>query len=303
MKLDFSTLAQPAAKARGQVGTTGTQASTRVCASPLAQPGAGTTGDKPAAVALVADFVVAAPAACPPVSPACPQATDAEKLNAGAVSPVSPLVPIEAAQDAAAVRFEREDLAGNPTVAGVDGRQQSAGACCKGDPIDAGVNTCHGCIHLLRRGTCGEPVAAGLLTEEEGFSIVWPPEGHGAACPAFTCKMPTAAVDRPHRLTNDEAGWCYASCWDKAEIAAFTARTERFALLGRADADDLAERLTQRDRDGDDRRLCLECTWLGDTGRCLAAATGRIPGADRRLEPVQTILQRCDAFGLRKGLV
>ena len=74
--------------------------------------------------------------------------------------------------------------------------------------------------------------------------------------------------------------------------------------MGRAaDAELLAERLTLRDRDGDDRRLCLECTWLGDTGRCLAAATGRIPGADRRLEQEQTILQRCDAFGLRKGLV
>ena len=81
-----------------------------------------------------------------------------------------------------------------------------------------------------------------------------------------------------------------------------TARTARFALLGRADAEDLAERLTLRDRDGDDRRLCLECSWLGDAGRCLAAATGRIPGADRRLEPAQTILQRCAAFGLRKGL-
>ena len=74
--------------------------------------------------------------------------------------------------------------------------------------------------------------------------------------------------------------------------------------MGRAaDAELLAERLTLRDRDGDDRRLCLECSWLGDTGRCLAAATGRIPGADRRLEQEQTILQRCDAFGLRKGLV
>jgi len=86
-------------------------------------------------------------------------------------------------------------------------------------------------------------------------------------------------------------------------MAAFTARAERFALLGQADGDDLAERLSLRDRDGDDRRCCLECSWLGDTGRCLAAATGRIPGADRRLEPVQTVLQRCLAFGLRKGLV
>ncbi len=282
MKLDFSALAQPAPKARGQVGTTGTQAFMRVSASPPTQPGAGTSGDKPAAVALVADLGVAVPAACPPVSPACPQVTDAEKLNAGAVSPASPLVPEEAAQDAAAAQFEREGSAGKST--------------------GAGINTCGGCLHLLRRGTCGEPVAAGLLTTEEGFGIVWPPEGHGAGCPAFIGKMPTAAADRPHRLTNDEVDSCHAPCWDDAEIAAFTARADRFALLGRADADDLAERLTLRDRDGDDRRLCLECTWLGDTGRCLAAATGRIPGADRRLEPVQTILQRCGAFGLRKGL-
>jgi hypothetical protein len=103
-------------------------------------------------------------------------------------------------------------------------------------------------------------------------------------------------------LTNDEADRRHGPCWDDAEIAAFTVRAERIALLGRADADDLAERLTLRDREGDDRRLCLECTWLGDTGRCLAAATGRIPGADLRLEPVQTNLQRCEAFGLREGL-
>ena len=73
--------------------------------------------------------------------------------------------------------------------------------------------------------------------------------------------------------------------------------------MGRADAEHLAERLTLRDREGDDRRLCLECTWLSDTGRCLAAATGRLAGVDRRLEPIQTLLQRCNAFGLSKGLI
>ena len=232
---------------------------------------------------LVPDLLVAVPAVCPLVSPACPQVADPEKLNAGAVSPASPLVPVEMAQVAAAAPCEREDLAGEPT--------------------GASINTCIDCLHLLRRGTCGEPVAAGLLTAEEGFGIVWPPEGHGTACPAFIGKMPTAAADRPHRLTNDEADRCHAPCWDDAEIVAYTARTDRFALLGRADADDLAERLKLRDRDGDKRRLCLECSWLGDTGRCPAAAAGRLPGADGRLKPVQTILQRCEAFGLRKGPV
>ena len=283
MKLDFSALAQPAAKTRGQVGTTGTPAFTRDCVSPPAQPGAGTTGDKPAAPALVADAVVSARAACPPVSPACPREADAEKPNAGAVSPVSPLVPTETVQVVAA-----------PFVGEAPDGKTRAGA---------SVNTCTDCLHLLRRGTCGVPVAAGLLTAEDGFGIVWPPKGHGATCLAYTGKAPTAAADRPHRLTEEKADRCHAPCWNDAEIAAFTARTEHFSMLGRADADDLAERLTLRDRDGDDRRLCLECTWLGVTGRCLAAATGRIPGADRRLAPVQTILQRCEAFRLRKGLV
>ncbi len=196
--------------------------------------------------------------------------------NAGTVSPVSPVVPTESAQAAAAIHFGREDLALEP----------------KG----AGLNTYRAPLRLVRRSTRGEPVFT------ERFANVSPTAVHGATCRGYTDTMPTAAADRPRRLTNDEADRCHGPCRDDAEIAAFTARRKRFALLGRADADDLAERLTLRDRDGDDRRLCLECTWLGDTGRCLAAATGRIPGADRRLKPAQTVLQRCEAFGLRKGL-
>jgi len=114
--------------------------------------------------------------------------------------------------------------------------------------------------------------------------------------------MPMAAADRPHRLTADEANRCHAPCWDDAEIAAFLTRVERFTLRGRADADDLAERLTLRDRQHDDRRLCLECAALADNGRCLVAACDRLPGASRRLEPVPTILQRCPGFTLAPGL-
>ena len=44
---------------------------------------------------------------------------------------------------------------------------------------------CTDCTHLLRFGTCGEPVRAGLLTAAEGYGIVWPPGGHSAACAAF----------------------------------------------------------------------------------------------------------------------
>ena len=202
MKLDFSALAQPA-KARGQLGTTGTRASARGCAYPLAQPGEGTTGDKPAAVALVAYPAVAVPAACPLMSPDCPQVTDAEKLNAGAVSPASAIVPVTTAQGS---------------------REQYAHA---------------------------------------------------------------------------------RETWRTPDAHKFAARVQRFTDRGLTSeaADALAERMAIRDADLDDRRLCLECTYLGAQGRCIAAATGRIPGASRKLEPVQTILHRCEAFGLRKEMV
>ena len=105
-------------------------------------------------------------------------------------------------------------------------------------------------------------------------------------------------------MTAEQTDDCHAGGWDDSEVSTFTARVLMLLRrgIGVDDADDLAERMTLRDRDGDDRRMCVECSHLGDGGRCLAAASGRVHGADRRMEPVQTILQRCDAFGLRKGL-
>ena len=104
-------------------------------------------------------------------------------------------------------------------------------------------------------------------------------------------------------MTPEQGDDCHAGGWDDAEIGAFTARQARFTRMGRlADADHLAERLTLRDRQHDDRRLCLECAALADNGRCLVAARGRLPGASRRLEPVPTMLQRCEGFTLAPGL-
>ncbi len=104
-------------------------------------------------------------------------------------------------------------------------------------------------------------------------------------------------------MTPEQGDECHAGGWDDAEIDAFTARQARFTRMGRAtDADHLAERLTLRDRQHDDRRLCLECAALADNRRCQVAARGRLAGADRRLEPVPTILQRCPGFTLAPGL-
>lgn len=106
------------------------------------------------------------------------------------------------------------------------------------------------------------------------------------------------------RLSQAQADECHAGGWGDAEILSFRKRQSLMLARGYApeDAESMAEALTLRDRQGDDRRICLECTHLGERGRCIAASAGRIRGADRRLEPVPTILQRCEAFGLRKGL-
>ena len=42
--------------------------------------------------------------------------------------------------------------------------------------------SCSRCAYHLRRGTCAEPVAAGLA---QSFEILWPPAGHAQTCPAF----------------------------------------------------------------------------------------------------------------------
>lgn len=97
-------------------------------------------------------------------------------------------------------------------------------------------------------------------------------------------------------MTPDQGDECHACGWDDAEIRVFLARTRRFGLIGRSDAEHLAERLTLRDRQADDRRMCLECRELELSGRCAAARRGAIAGVDRRLEPVSNILMRCTAF-------
>lgn len=124
---------------------------------------------------------------------------------------------------------------------------------------------------------------------------------------AATTSTPAGGDTGGAPVVVDVDRWCWphSDAMSAAELQALALRTERFIRLciGGGEATLLAGRLVTRDRDGDDRRLCLECSSLGDGGRCIAAANGRLAGADRRLEPVTTMLQRCPAFGLRKGLV
>lgn len=85
------------------------------------------------------------------------------------------------------------------------------------------------------------------------------------------------------------------------EIDAFAARLSRFTDKGLtlADAEALADKLVIRDRESDDRRLCLECAYLQGSGRCgnWQRAGVAIAARDAQLsaELVQR-LQRCHGF-------
>ena len=120
-----------------------------------------------------------------------------------------------------------------------------------------------------------------------------------AAMPVAVPVAMPAKVDRgsgnPY-MTPEQGDDCHACGWDDAEIAVFMGRSARFAQIGRRDAEHLAERLTLRDRQADDRRMCIECRELELSGRCAAARRGAVAGADRKMEPVQTILMRCPSF-------
>ena len=105
----------------------------------------------------------------------------------------------------------------------------------------------------------------------------------------------------------DPDRWCWphGDAMNTAEIDTFTARLARFTDKGMSlpDAEALADKLVMRNREGDDRRLCLECVHLSGFGptswRCgnWQAAGIAIRPHDTQL-PAELVvqLQRCGGF-------
>ena len=97
------------------------------------------------------------------------------------------------------------------------------------------------------------------------------PAKHDPFHPPTLATLATLAVARaPDGAANDPAPdadrWCWpnSTAMTGAEIDTFTARVSRFTEKGLIldDAEALADRLVIRDRESDDRRLCLECTCI-----------------------------------------
>ena len=97
-------------------------------------------------------------------------------------------------------------------------------------------------------------------------------------------------------MSAQQASDCHAGGWDDAEIQAFTTRVMLFMRRGAntTDADDLAERLTLRDREADDSRLCLECRHYRPN-HCSNHVNAGLRVADLGRD-LATTLQRCSGF-------
>ncbi|NMM08712.1 MAG: hypothetical protein HHJ16_00335 [Polaromonas sp.] len=123
--------------------------------------------------------------------------------------------------------------------------------------------------------------------------------------------VPSPAVLEKHdssiAVTKDPDRWCWpqSSAMNGAEIDTFTARLHQFTDKGlaRNDGESLADKLVLRDRESDDRRVCLECQHFAGHGpgswRCCNWQTAGVAlrSRDAQLPAVLVVqLQRCDGF-------
>ena len=157
------------------------------------------------------------------------------------------------------------------------------------------AQSCATCTHCTQARTCAEPEAAGLA---DRFRVVWLDliGNHGRTCTAWSERDQRQPVEMVPRLTPEQQRAVIGL--DDAELqrlSRYMRRAQRYGL----DLDvceRIADLLTLRDRQHDDRRMCLECSHLEPSGRCAAARSGRLAGAGRDLHPVKVVLMRCPGF-------
>jgi len=97
----------------------------------------------------------------------------------------------------------------------------------------------------------------------------------------------------------DRCCWPHSTAMNTVELDTFTARLARFTDkgMGLEDAERMVDKLVTRDREGDDRRLCLECAHLQGHGRWRCVNWRAADVAREALAPeLVTLLQRCSGF-------
>lgn len=157
--------------------------------------------------------------------------------------------------------------------------------------------------------------------QDSGLTIALTPEGRLKVIPASALTPElrelirtgkTALVEWLHiQAANDAAPdpdrWCWphSSAMNGAEIDLFTVRLNRYTAKGLslADGEALADRMVLRDRDSDDRQVCLECRhFVGNGPGAWRCANWQVADVARRSRDVQmpvdlvVQLHRCNSF-------
>ncbi len=129
--------------------------------------------------------------------------------------------------------------------------------------------------------------------------------GFVACSPAPLPEIEARAVAVNDTATADPDRWCWphSEAMNGREIDAFTSRLARFTDKGLPlmDAEQQTDRLTIRDREGDVRRLCLECAHLQGIGpwgcgNWRKADVCMRSGDAALARDLVLMLQRCDGF-------
>lgn len=126
----------------------------------------------------------------------------------------------------------------------------------------------------------------------------------GAATVTVASPKNTLSVENdpaPHARATDPDLWCWphSPAINTREIETFKVRLTRFTDKGVSydEAERLADALVIRDREGDDRRLCLDCTHMQGFG-CWRCSNWLVANVAREgLGPdLVRMLQRCAGF-------
>ena len=147
------------------------------------------------------------------------------------------------------------------------------------------------------------------------------PAKHGTLTPPTLATLATLALAKsPDAAANDPAPdadrWCWphSTAMTGAEIGIFMMRLEQFTGKGLTlgDGDALADSLVIRDRETDDRRVCVECRHLtGHAAGSWRCGNWQRSGIARQSKDAQlpgelvSKLQRCGGFSdasMREGV-
>ena len=128
-----------------------------------------------------------------------------------------------------------------------------------------------------------------------------PPSVASVATVSVATAQKQAAND-PTTIRPDPDRWCWphSDAMNTGEIDALTARLSHFTRRGliELESEKLADKLVLRDRESDDRRLCLECAHLAGRAGAMRCAQWQRAGLGAAGVPAgfHLVLQRCDSF-------